>query len=136
MRESSIPLSACLGRPLPTSTRAQGCPGPCLGAFDAGSDANRAGQDDRGSLGWTDPCWRRTHATQMSPHPQTSVGGTGKSRTLTEASETSEYFLKSLGISSAHLPPPRLLGIRSFYSRTKSRLLSTESCCSQSNLPL
>lgn len=96
MQESSIRLSACLGRPLPTSARAQGCLWPCLGAFDAGSDANWAGQDDRGSLGWTDPCWRRIHATQMSPHPQTSVGGTGKSRTLKEASETSEYCLNSL----------------------------------------
>lgn len=75
MQESSTLLSACLGQPLPASGRVPGCLGPCLGAFDAGSAAERAGQGDRGSLGWTDPCWRGNLASQMSPHPRTSEGG-------------------------------------------------------------
>lgn len=47
----STPLSACLGRLPPTSGHAPGCRGPCLGAFDAGPDAGRAGPGDRGLLG-------------------------------------------------------------------------------------
>lgn len=75
MQESSTLLSACLGQPPPTSGRVPGCLGPCLGAFGAGSAAKRAGQGDRGSLGWTDPCWRGNLASQMSPHSQTSERG-------------------------------------------------------------
>lgn len=60
---STLP-SAYPGRLLPASARALGPRESCRGAFDAGRGAGRAEPDDRGLLGWTDPRWRGSCATQ------------------------------------------------------------------------